>query len=138
MIETILLAYDGSEPAQKAYDHAADLAVRYGAALYILAVARPPEFGSEVETEAVIEQSRRHYHHVLKPLKERVAAAGLTARFEVAVGHPAEQIILHAEREKVGLIVMGHRGTGFLARWLVGSSVKHVVAHAPCTVVVVR
>lgn len=138
MMKTILLAYDGSESAMDAYERAADLAKTYGAKLAVLAVARPPEFGDEVATEAVIEQSIRHYHHLLRPIKDKVHAAGLDASFEVAVGHPAEQIILHAEKLGADLIVMGHRGRGLLARWLVGSAVKHVIAHAPCAVMVVR
>ena len=60
MIRKLLIAYDGSDSAQAAFDFALDLAGKYGAELHVLAVARPPEFGEEVETEAVIEQSRRH------------------------------------------------------------------------------
>lgn len=138
MIKSILLAYDGSGPADKAYDQAAELAGKYGARLTVLAVARPPEFGEEVETQAVIEQSIRHCHHILKPIKDKIHAAGHDVGFEVAVGHPAEQIILHAEKLGADLIVMGHKGTGLLARWLVGSTVKHVIAHAPCAVMVAR
>lgn len=136
-MKTILLAYDGSEPAAKAYDWAADLAAKYQAKLTVLAVARPPEFGGEVETEAVIEHSRRHYQQVLKPLREKTAAAGLDATFEILVGHPAEQIILHAERIGADLVVMGHR-TGVLSRWLIGSAARQVLAHAHCAVLVVR
>jgi len=54
MIRKILLAYDGSEPAAKAFRFSADLAKRYGAELHVLTVAQTPEFGDEVETEAVI------------------------------------------------------------------------------------
>lgn len=137
-LNTILLAYDGSEAARKAYEQAADLAGKYHARLVVLAVARPPEFGGEVETEAVIEQSRRHYHQALKSIKDKVQGAGIEAGFEVTVGHPAEQIILQAERLGADLIVMGHKGTGLLSRWLVGSTVKHVIAHASCSVMVAR
>jgi len=69
MINRILLAYDGSAPADKAYSFALDIAKKYDADLYVLAVARPPEFGDDVETEAVIENSRKHYQKVLAPLK---------------------------------------------------------------------
>jgi nucleotide-binding universal stress UspA family protein len=139
MFEKILLAYDGSEGAGKAVDLALDLVGKYSGALRVLAVARPPEFGEEVETEAVITNSRRHYLHVLKPLKERTAQAGLEVKFEVVVGHPTELILQYAEQWGAGLIVLGHRGHGgLMGRWLVGSVAKQVMHHAPCAVLVAR
>mgnify|MGYP001469278706 FL=1 len=63
MIGKLLVGYDGSETAARAFEFALDRGRRYGAPLHILAVARPPEFGTEVETEAVVELSRRHFAH---------------------------------------------------------------------------
>ena len=42
MIKRILVAFDGSEAANKAYTFALDVAQKYDADLYVLAVARPP------------------------------------------------------------------------------------------------
>ena len=138
MIQKLLVGYDGSEPAKRAVDFALDLARHYGAALHVLAVARPPEFGTEVEAEAVIENSRRHYGHALQPLKARLAAESIESRFEVAVGHPAKQLLLYAERHGIDHIVVGHRGHSVFAHWLLGSVARQVIAHAPCAVTVVR
>lgn len=136
MIHKLLIAYDGSDSAKGAFELALDLAGKYGAELHVLAVARPPEFGAEEETEAVIEISRRHYNRLLQPLKSRVA--GLTAHFGVMVGHPAELIVLYAEDHGVDHIVVGHRGHSLFERWLLGSVARQVVAYASCTVTVVR
>ena len=135
----ILVAYDGSAAAAKAYSLALELAGKYGAELRVLAVARPPEFGSEVETEAVIENSKQHYHKILRPLQAVASSQRTVAiHFEVAVGHPAEQIVRHAEDWKADLVVVGHRGRTFFERWLIGSVAKHVINHAPCAVLVAR
>ena len=136
MIRKLLIAYDGSDSAKSAFNFAIELAGKYGAELHVLAVARPPEFGEEVETEAIIENSRRHYTHLLKPLKAQVA--GLTAHFEVIVGHPAESIVLYAEDHGIDHIVVGHRGHSLFERWLLGSVSRQVIAYAPCAVTVVR
>jgi nucleotide-binding universal stress UspA family protein len=135
----ILVAYDGSAAAAKAFSLALELAEKYGAELRVLAVARPPEFGSEVETEAVIENSKQHYHKILRPLQAVASSQRTVAiHFEVAVGHPAEQIVRHAEDWKADLVVVGHRGRTFFERWLIGSVAKHVINHAPCAVLVAR
>lgn len=136
MIHKLLIAYDGSDSAKAAFDLALDLAGKYGAELHVLAVARPPEFGTEVEAEAVIESSRRHYTHLLQPLKARVA--GLTAHFEVMVGHPAESIELYAEDHGIDHIVVGHRGHSLFDRLLLGSVARQLISYAPCAVTVVR
>jgi nucleotide-binding universal stress UspA family protein len=136
MIKKLLIAYDGSNSSKAAFEFALDLANKYSAELHVLAVAPAPEFGAEVETEAIIENSRRHYTQVLHPLKSRVA--DLAAHFEVKVGHPAESIVLYAEDHGIDHIVVGHRGHSLFERWLLGSVARQVIAYAPCAVTVVR
>lgn len=138
MITRILVAYDGSEPADHAFGFAVDLAKRYQASLTVLAVARPPEIGSDVETEAVVENSLRHYRKLLSRLQERAAAEKIDVTLEVRVGHPAEQIINYAEQHRTDAIVMGHRGKTFLERWRLGSISQRVLQYAHCPVIIVR
>lgn len=138
MISRVLLGYDGSAAADRAADFAIDLVSRFGAELHVLAVARPPEFGTEVESEAMIEQGRRHCSKLLKPLRSRLDGKTLKATFEIAVGHPSEQLLLYAERHGIDHVVVGHRGHTVLSRWLLGSVARQVIAHAACAVTVVR
>jgi len=134
MPKKILLAYDGSEAAGRAFDQARELADRFGAELTVLAVARPPEIGDDVETEAVVENSRKYYHRILQPLRDKAAKA----HFDVVVGHPAVKITAYAEAHGIDLIVLGHRGKTLFERWLIGSVAKKVMSYAHCSVLVVR
>jgi nucleotide-binding universal stress UspA family protein len=134
----ILAAYDGSKPAQDALEFALDLAKRYGAELYVVAVSRPPDFAEDVEAEAVIENSRRYFGALLDEVKARLAAQSVPGTCEVVVGHPAEQIVLYAERHAVDHVVVGHRGQTMFERWLLGSVARRVIAYAHCAVTVVR
>jgi len=138
MTRKILLAYDGSESAKHASDFAVELAQKFAAELHVVAVARPPEFGDEVETEAVIESSLRHYERMLDPFRKRLAAEPLNASFQVVVGHPAEQIVRYASAHGIDHIVVGHRGHTMFERWLIGSVARQVIAYADCAVTVVR
>jgi nucleotide-binding universal stress UspA family protein len=138
MYNKILVGYDGSESARKAFDTAVELAMRDGAELFVLSVARPPEVGDDVETEAIIENSRDYHRGLLAPLEQELAAKGVRARFEVAIGHPAEQIIYDADRHGVDVIVVGDRGRSKFARLLLGSVSKQVVQYANRAVLVVR
>lgn len=138
MYRKILVGYDGSEAGTKAFNTALELAAKHGAELYVLSVARPPDIGDDVETEAVVENSREYHRKLLEPLKPTVAKARVNGQFDVAVGHPAEQIIYYADRNGVDLIVMGDRGRSKFARLLLGSVSKQVVEHADRPVMVVR
>lgn len=138
MYRRILLGYDGSEASKKAFVTACDLAATHGAELYVLSVARTPDVADDVETEAVIENSRRYHRGLLAELKPAVSARGIKAHFEVGVGHPAEQIIYDADRHAVDLIVVGSRGHSKFTRLLLGSVSKQVVQYAGRAVLVVR
>ena len=138
MISRILVAYDGSDPAKKCYDFALDMAQKYRAEVWVLTVARPPEFAEDVETEAILERSTQYHHRLLAQLKQQSAGTKLSIHFESAVGHPAEQIIRHAEQHGANLIVMGHRGKTLFERWRLGSISQRVLQYAHCPVLVVR
>ena len=134
----VLVGYDGSESAGRAFEFAVELAARFGAALDVLADARPPEPADDVETEAEIERARDHFERDFARLRGLAQASGIEARFEVAVGHPAEQLVYYAETHDVDHIVLGHRGKTLFDRWRLGSVSKQVIHYAHCTTSVVR
>jgi nucleotide-binding universal stress UspA family protein len=138
MIRNILVGYDGSEPAGKAFDYGLDLASKYAAQLTVLAVARPPEFGDDVELEAELESAEEHFRERFEGMKQRATARGLAVRFEVLVGHPAERIVEFAEKNQVDFIALGSRGRNRFRRWALGSVSQRVTAYAHCPVAVVR
>jgi nucleotide-binding universal stress UspA family protein len=138
MIRNILVGYDGSEAAANALTFAADLARSFGSSVHVLAVVRPPEFGGMVETEAVVEQSRQHFHNMLRGVQSKHAHETFKVHVHIAVGHPAEQIVRFAEGHGIDHIVVGHRGHTLFERWLIGSVARQVVAYANCAVTVVR
>jgi len=138
MIGKILLGYDGSGSADLALDFATGLARRFGSELHVLAVARPLEVGDDVETLAVVENSRHRYEQLLRGVREKLANESIKTEFNVVVGHPAEQLVRYAEAHHIDHIVVGHRGHTLFERWLIGSVARQVIAYAHCAVTVVR
>lgn len=138
MYRTIVVGYDGSTAARKAFDAALELAARDHAQLHVVSVGRPSEIADDVETEAVIEHTRAYHRRLLAELKASAATKQVKTHYEVAVGHPAEQIIYYADRIGADLIVVGDRGRSNFARLLLGSVSKQVTEHAGRPVLVVR
>lgn len=135
----ILVAYDGSEPARSALDAALDLAQELGSEIEVLAVEGPmPRYAAtlaEVD-DAVIERDA-FFAGVLADARAFARERGHEVTTTIRPGHPAEEIVRHAEAVGAGLIVVGHRGH-FLQRFPLGSTAAKVTHHAHCPVLVVR
>lgn len=139
MIHKLLLAYDGSDSAKHAFEFALDLALHYQCEFHVVAVAQPPDFGTEGETEAIVEHSLKHFRRMLQELKAQLPPGFPQAvYFEALVGHPAERIVHYAERNLIDHIVVGHRGHTLFERWLIGSVARRIIGYAHCGVTVVR
>jgi nucleotide-binding universal stress UspA family protein len=139
MIERMVVAWDDSDKARRAFEFALEIAAKLGAELYVLSVAQPPEPPVAVEMDAVLEAAEEYYQRSWEPLRQQALAAGVAPVFEVRVGHPADQIVRYAAQSEADMIVMGHRGrSSFIDRWLLGSISKRVLSYATCTVTIVR
>ena len=138
MITKILVAFDGSESAERAFHWALEVAKPFHAGITILAVARPSEPPTAVETEALLESAQEHFEKDFKRMLADAQTNGIKIETTVVVGHPAEQVVHYATEKRIDLIVMGHRGRSVLERWLLGSVSKRVLSYAPCTVTIVR
>jgi nucleotide-binding universal stress UspA family protein len=132
----ILVAYDGSESAQRALGQAADFA-RDGAEVSVVSVAEPlPQFGRA--GAMLLPEEEQERARELLDARRTLADRGLTAKVVERRGEAAAMIVDEAEREGSDLIVMGTRGLDAAQRWLVGSVSTRVVQRAPCDVLVVR
>jgi nucleotide-binding universal stress UspA family protein len=141
MLNKILVAFDGSEQSNKAFDFALELSrLCTGASpeITVLSVAQPPEPADIVEVDAIIDSATAHYEDLFKKLREKAKAKNIEIKTEVVVGHPAVQIVKVADERKCDMIIVGHRGKSKMADWLLGSVSKRVSSYATCTVTIVK
>ncbi|MGC4083713.1 MAG: universal stress protein [Vicinamibacterales bacterium] len=66
------------------------------------------------------------------------SARGIVVEAQIAVGHPADQILQFASDGPVDLIVIGQRGRSRIQEWITGSTSRRLVERAHCPVLVVR
>ncbi|HSW64210.1 MAG TPA: universal stress protein [Dissulfurispiraceae bacterium] len=141
MTKKILVGFDGSDQAYKAFDFALDLVkMCTGAAvdIFVVAVAQPPEAGAMLAIEAIIKSAKEHYEDLFKDLREKARERNLEVRTEVAVGHPADQIIRYVKEQQSDMVVVGQKGKSMIEDWLMGSVSRRVARYAPCTVIIVK
>jgi nucleotide-binding universal stress UspA family protein len=89
--------------------------------------------------ESLIGGAERDAETFLKEQAEKISSdGGKVANTHLRSGDPDKEILRTAESLGVGLIVLGSRGLGAVARMLIGSVSDSVVRHAHCPVFVVR
>ena len=84
------------------------------------------------------EAGRQWLKDVSEKLAEKLGRAGLVASSVIEGGDPKEALVEAARKWNADTIFVGARGLGRVERLLLGSVSSATVAHAPCTVEVVR
>ncbi|WP_336035420.1 universal stress protein [Halobacterium yunchengense] len=137
MIETVVIATDGSESVGRAVDVALDFAERFDAAVHALYVLE------ESEVESAPEEVREEMRDALADRGEDAVAAVADAagrRVETAVreGRPAAEISQYAREVDADVVATGTRGRHGENRFLIGSVAERVVRTCPVPVLTVR
>jgi nucleotide-binding universal stress UspA family protein len=138
----IVLAYDGSEPGQKALLDCQEIGQWSQARLTLVGVMPPlvPAVGVEVwpyELESDKEE-RARYQAVLDAGIRRLREAGLEVDGELVTGNSVDEIVKVAASVRADLIVVGHKHRdSWTERWWRGSVSKSLIEYAPCSVLVV-
>jgi nucleotide-binding universal stress UspA family protein len=134
----ILVAIDDSTFAAKVLDTAIAMAKDKAAKLVVISVApllddiddMPPGFDEKLRAGAAAAVAKA---------EAAAAAQGVAAQGFVAQStSPAMTIVEYAKEIGADRLVVGHKGKSNLERLLVGSVALAVVAHAPCSVFVVK
>jgi len=137
MIDTLVIATDGSESVRRAVEVAHDLAERFDASVHALYVvdegeveSSPSEVRSDLET-ALREQGEAATGRVTQRADRDVETA-------VREGRPASAISGYAREVDADVVAVGTRGRHGENRFLVGSVAERVVRACPVPVLTVR
>lgn len=140
----ILLAIDGSEHSEAAVRELAGRPWPRDSTVRILTAVRAyvPSAVEFVSTGETADQIQDDHVKSARELVEGVAASlqvtGLRIETVVKKGDPRRLIVDEAKSWGADLIVMGACGHTAFERWLIGSVAQSVVAHAPCSIELVR
>lgn len=140
MIESILLATDGSAPAERATATAAALARRYGARLIIVhAYLRVPGYHDESGDDRVLYSTLNEALALVRGTAERLRELGVAEVHTNVMAGQADEVILHfANVYHPDLLVIGARGRSPWLGLCLGSVSLAVTQHAACPVLVVK
>ena len=96
------------------------------------------EPSAAVKAAGMVERIREFQEELVTRSQQKLTEAGLEAEGRVIEGDPREALLEAASKAGADLIVVGSHGRTGLEKLLMGSVASHIVAHASCSVLVVR
>ena len=140
MIKNILLATDGSAPAERAADFAASLARRYDAKITVLHAYHPvPSILGEPEYSRKLYKTMSEAEELVESVVARLREQGVKEVDSVIIaGRAVPSILDVAETRKPDLLVLGARGRSPWQGMILGSVSMAVTQRAACPVLVVK
>ncbi|WP_415281103.1 universal stress protein [Candidatus Nitrososphaera sp. FF02] len=137
MFKKVLVAIDGSECAERAFEKALEMTAPDGTLSVIHVLHLPLSVSSKkpVDFETFFKRGARSF---LVEHQKKAATRGLKADTILIKGNPAEAILNAATSTGADLIIIGSRGQGGIKGLMLGSVSSAVVQHAKIPVLVVR
>ncbi|KFN91928.1 universal stress protein [Tetragenococcus muriaticus] len=137
----ILVAIDGSEKSEKAFNEAIEIAKRNDATVFLAWIINDVELTTSAYAFSRLLKDEQQSIEEDMDEKIKIAEQAGVKSIEriVEIGSPKEMIAMDLSKEhEIDLIVIGSTGKGAIAQALVGSTTAFVVNHAPCKVMVIR
>ena len=133
-MKKILVAYDGGQPAHRALDLAADLALKFDATVGVVSVVPVHPGRAPVDPW----DDRAVHTAELAEARTILMARGIEPVLHAPAGNTASTIEQIATEDGYDTVVIGSRGLNPVSRFLQGSVSEHVATHSAATVVIAR
>ena len=153
MYEHLLVALDGSRPAERVLDHAEALARAFGSEVTLLRATLSAEMviaqtgagdaavgqmTPTMDPEPVLEADHSTATDYMNRMAERLRQHNIKVTVDLTEGAANTVIVERARELGVSLILMTTHGRGGLGRMVFGSVADSVLRHAECPVLLVR
>jgi len=138
MFQRILLAWDGSEVALRAFDAAIDVTRRYGAELVAVSVAHSPAHAeTDADRDETVDAAHRYLEQTFDEVVDRAHRAGVDVTHQIIDGQaPAKALLDYAHVHGFDLIVCGHHRSGRAGRLLLKGVASELIENGTPVLVV--
>ena len=139
----VVIGVDSSTFSDDAIDYVVNSPWPVGTTFVVVSAVAPIFLGpGEVAAPQSItelnQEQERYHREIAQGAARRLSVAGLKAIARVIHGDPRTVLEEIARSEEADMVVVGSHGRSGIKKLLLGSVAAHVIAHAPCPVLVVR
>jgi nucleotide-binding universal stress UspA family protein len=140
MLNRILIAHDGSDGAQAAFDTAVELAARLKATLHMVSVEEDlPQYAQTVGDVAEQKEDQDSYFGQLAAqCRRRAALSEVDLRSSIIAGHEVKAIVDFVREGSYDLLVIGYTGHSRIFDHLWGGTSQNLTRAVQCSVLVVK
>jgi nucleotide-binding universal stress UspA family protein len=137
---TVLVAYDGSEPAREAVEYALDEHSDEEVVLMrvVELAGGATDAGFELLRDRLSERREELSETTAEELDDLLDATDVDVTLKTVAGKPAEKIVSYADEQDIDHIVVGSYGRGGVSRVLLGSVAETVARRSAVPVTIVR
>ncbi|MFC3040124.1 universal stress protein [Virgibacillus xinjiangensis] len=139
--KNIVVALDGSQASEKAFQKSVDIAKRNHARLILAHVVDSRTFATaEAYDRSLAERSENYAKELLADYADKAQAAGVSdIKQSIEYGSPKVKIAKDIAKDyHSDLIICGATGMNAMERFLIGSVSESITRYATCDVLVVR
>lgn len=126
-LDDIVVPTDGSDPAERAAEHALELAERFGATVHSLYVVDTTVYDLEDAPRSIIGLLKNGGERATTTISANADAINVPSVARVVRGNPAAEVLAYADGVDADLLVMGTRGRSGLPEHLLGSTTRRIV-----------
>ena len=126
----IVVATDGSDAAERAADHALEVAERFGATLHAVYVIDSTVYDLEDAPRSIVGLLREGGETVVGEITASAQAVNVPTSGQVLRGSPAVELCEYADGVDAGLIAVGTRGSEGVPDRLLGSTTRRIIRDA--------
>ena len=140
MFDRIIVAHDGSDGAQKAFDAALQLAVHFEVDLHMVSVEEDlPRFAQTVEeVRGEKEMADEYFKPLAAQCRRRAALKGRTLHPSIIARHGVKAIVEFVREGGFDLLVVGYTGHSKIYDQIWGGTSQNLARLAPCSILVVK
>ncbi|ERH08794.1 MAG: universal stress protein UspA related nucleotide-binding protein [halophilic archaeon J07HX64] len=137
---TVLVAYDGSDPAREAVEYA--LEEHSDDEVVLLRVVEvaggATDAGFELLRDQLDDRRDTVSSEIAEELDDLLDTTDVDVRLETTTGDPANEIVGYADEHDIDHIIVGSYGRGGVSRVLLGSVAETVARRSAIPVTIVR
>jgi nucleotide-binding universal stress UspA family protein len=140
MFEQILVAHDGSDGAERAFESALEIAKQLQARLAMISVEEDLPRHAEImqEITELKDTEDTYFGKLGLQSKRKAALKGVPLETIIATGHEVKTIVDAAREGRFDLLIVGYTGHSKIYDHLWGGTSQNLTRLAPCSVLVIK
>ena len=134
----ILVPLDGSKYSEKALQRACELVDAFNSKIILIYVVEKSVPINLLDRNEYLELLRKFGNKILNNGTSVLSKRGITGKKILKEGNIVNEIEKIAKTEKCDLVVVGNKGLGSVARFLLGSVSNKIAQTSSCSVLIVK